>query len=617
MLPNPEIRETNIHDYLKIIQKRMSLIFAFLIIIPLAAVIYVFVAPPVYRATTSILIEKQAPKVTKFEEVYQPGYSDLQFYQTQFKILSSRVLAERVFDELRLSKDIYFRDEKDPVDKLQDEIKVEPVRNSQIVLINVDDPDALRAATIANSLAKAYIQQDIETRNRASAQAMGFLESQLTGIKKNMRESEEAFSAYIQKNKIVAVPDIEKKTESLLDNLKQKKADLEKDIAEAAKRYKEKHPKMIALKAQLDQTNKRLDQETDTLLELNRKMTQYNILKKEVESNQALYNSMLTRAKETGVSEKIEASGIRVVDTAKPPEVPFKPKKIQTILISIFLAIFAGVGAAFFLEYLDATIRTADDVSVYLQLPFLGYIPSVLKEARTDQERALICSVNPKSSITESYRAIRTAILFASPEDKPLKKILITAALPEEGKSFVSVSLATVFSQVNEKIVLLDVDMRKPEIHKNLNIAQQPGLSNYLIGTADLSAIIKSTAIQNLSFIPSGNIPPNPSELLTSGKLGKLIEELLVKFDRVIIDSPPILRAADTSLLANAVDGVVLVVKGASTRLEAVVKAKQKVLEAKGKVIGVVVNNIEPEKEDRYYYYHYYYNEEGKKQIKT
>jgi len=164
--------------------------------------------------------------------------------------------------------------------------------------------------------------------------------------------------------------------------------------------------------------------------------------------------------------------------------------------------------------------------------------------------------------------------------------------------------------------VLLDVDMRKPKIHKNLNIAQLPGLSNYLTGNADLNSVIKSTVIQNLSFIPSGNLPPNPSELLTSGKLGKLMDELLIRFDRVIIDSPPILSAADTSLLANIVDGVVLVVKGASTRLEAVVKAKQKVLEAKGKIIGVVVNNIEPEKEDRYYYYHYYYNEEGKKQAK-
>jgi capsular exopolysaccharide synthesis family protein len=612
MLPNPEIRGTNIYDYLKIIQKRLNVIIAALIIIPVSAAIYVFTVKPIFRATTSILIEKQAPKITKFEEVYTPGYSDLQFYQTQYKILSSRAIAERVFDELKLKKDPEYRDLKDPAEKLRGKIKIDPIKNSQIVLVHVDDTDAMRASAIANALAKEYIQQDIETRNRAAKEAVGFLESQLTDIKKKLRESEEAFSAYIQKNRIVTVPDIEKKTESLLDSLRQNKATLEKDLAEAAKRYKNKHPKMISLNAQLEQTNKRLEEETNTLLSLNEKMTQYNILKKEVESNQQLYNSMLTRAKETSVSEKVEASNIRVVDSAKPPEAPFKPKKAQTIAIAIFLAAFIGIGLAFFLEYLDASIRTADDVSVYLQLPFLGYIPSVLKEAKTDQERALICSVNPKSSITESYRAIRTAILFASPEDKPLKKILVTAALPEEGKSFVSVNLSTVFSQVNEKIVLLDVDMRKPKIHKNLNVTQQPGLSNFLTGNADSSVIIKSTAIQNLFFIPSGNIPPNPSELLTSGKLSKLIDELLVRFDRVIIDSPPILSAADTSLLSNIVDGVVLVVKGASTRLEAVTKAKQKVLEAKGRIIGVIVNNIEPEKEDRYYYYHYY-SEEGKK----
>jgi capsular exopolysaccharide synthesis family protein len=282
-------------------------------------------------------------------------------------------------------------------------------------------------------------------------------------------------------------------------------------------------------------------------------------------------------------------------------------------MLAIFLALFAGTGAAFFLEYLDNTIRTADDVSHYLNLPFLGYIPKAQKEGRTDQERALLCVLKPNSTITESFRAVRTSVLFASPEDKPLKLVMITAAFPEEGKSFISSNLAAIFSQVNERIVLIDVDMRRPKLHKSLNLEQKNGLSNFLTGGSDINSIIKPTSLNNLSVITSGTVPPNPSELLTSAKLSQLLAELKSKFDRVILDSPPILSAPDSALLANVADGVVLVVKGASTRLEAVVKAKDKILEAKGKIIGLIINNIAPEKEDRYYYYHYYYHQDEKK----
>jgi capsular exopolysaccharide synthesis family protein len=615
MLPNPEIREVTIHDYLKIIQKRIWIIISFLIVIPTAVTIVVFTATPIYKATTSILIEKSLPKVTKFEEVTQTSYLDTtQYLQTQYKILASRALAERVFEELNLGKDPDFRGLKDPLETLQNKIKVEPVRNSQIVLLNVEDTDALRASAIANTLAKLYIQQDIQTRNRTAKEAVRWLELQLEDIKKKMQESEQALSDYIQQNKIVTVPDIEKKTETLLEGFKQTRAKLETEIAEASKRYKEKHPKMIALNSQLKDITNKIEEETNNLLDLNQKMVQYNLLKKEVESDQQLYTSILTRAKETNVSEKIEATSIRIIDTAKPPDMPFKPQKKRDILLSILWALLCGTGLVFFLEYLDSSIRIAEDVNIYLKLPFLGYIPSVGKEARTDAEKSLICYRIPNSTVTEAYRAVRTSILFASPEDRPLKSILVTSSLPGEGKSFFTANLAMIFSQVNERVILLDVDMRRPKLHKAFNLEQKSGLSNFLVGGINLEGIIKPSCAKNLFVITSGTIPPNPSELLTSEKIRLLFEELKTKFDRLIVDSPPVLSVADTSLLANIVDGVIMVVKGASTRYEAVLKAKEKILEAKGKIIGIVINNIVPEQEDRYYYYHYYYSQEGRKQ---
>jgi len=614
VLPNPEIREVSIQDYLQIIRKRFLVILVFLIVIPIAVVVYDSSIKPVYRATVSIVIEKGTSKVTQFADVYQAGIMDIQFYQTQYKIMASRQLAERAFNDLRLNREADFRDEKDPVAKLQKMIKIEPVRNSQVVLINADDTDALRAASIANALAESYVKQDIELRNRATKEATGWLDEQAKDLQNKMRKSEEALNRYVQQNRIVTIPEAGKKMETLLDELKQSKSRIETDLAESSKRYGEKHPKLIALTAQLEDINKKIESETTRLLELNQKMVEYNMLRKEADTNQQLYTSLLQRAKETGVSEKIEFSNIRIVDAAKPPDVPFKPKKSRDLVLSIFLALFGGFGVAFFLEYLDSTIRTAEDVSHYLTLPFLGYIPAAHKEAKTDQERGLLCFHNPHSTTTESFRAVRTSVLFASPEDKPLKLIMITAAFPREGKSFFSSNLATIFSQVNEKIVVIDVDMRRPRLNKTFNLDIKPGLSNYLIGNVDLNSIIKPTTIPNLSIITSGTIPPNPSELLTSNKIRTLLEELKTKFDRIILDSPPILSAPDSSLLANVVDGVILVVKGASTRLEVVVKAKEKILEARGRIIGVVVNNIQPEREDRYYYYHYYYNQDEKKQ---
>jgi capsular exopolysaccharide synthesis family protein len=285
-------------------------------------------------------------------------------------------------------------------------------------------------------------------------------------------------------------------------------------------------------------------------------------------------------------------------------------------MVSILLALFCGIGLSFFLEYLDSSIRTAEDVTLYLSLAFLGYIPSAYKESKVESERNLICFQKPKSTIAESYRTVRTSLLFASPEDRPLKTILITSSLPEEGKTFTTTNLATIFSQLNERIVLIDTDMRRSKVHKVFKVEQKNGLSDFLTGKLSFDMAVRPTFIPNLSLITAGTIPPNPSELLSSAKISSLFEVLKLRFDRIIIDSPPILSVADTSILANIVDGIVLVIKGASTRLEAIRQSKQKIMEAKGRIMGVVVNNIAPEKEDRYYYYHYYYSEEQKKEAR-
>ena len=482
MLPNPAIRKVTIKDYLKIIRKHLTLVIALLVIIPAIVAIYVVTKKPIYRSTVSLLIEFGNISTTQLNDAVEPvssqGSMPTQYYKTQYKILSSYILAEKVYEDLKLNQDPEFANLNNPVAVLQGRVGVEPVKESNVVLLHIEDSDPLRAATIANAYGKAYIQQYIDTSNHAST--------------------------------------------------------------------------------------------------------------------------------------------IRIIDSAKLPEHPLKPKKQQSILMAILFSLFFGIGVAVLLEYLDSSIRTAEDVNSYLNLPFLGYIPSIsIQDGKNESEKALICCQNITNPAVESYRALRTSILFSSPEDRPLKAILVTSSLPGEGKSFIATNLASIFSQMNERVLLIDLDMRRPKLYKLFNIDQKPGLSAFLAGNASLESIIRTTQFSNLSIITSGAIPFNPSELLSSDKIRVLLEDLRSKFDRIIIDSSPALNVTDAHLLASSIDGVILVVKGASTRLEAVLGAKNKILESKGKLIGAVVNNINSVKEDRYYYHQYYYTEDKVKHKKA
>ena len=601
MLPNSEVREVNIKDYILILKKRILVVAGFLLIFPTIIAIHVSIQKPVYRSTASVLIENRPPSASSKDAAYSAPLD----VDTQLKVLNSRVLAERIYNESKLAGDPDFRKEADPVGALMSKLTFINARKTNVVLIHADDGDPLRAAAIANAYANGYIQYDIDMRNRAARDASGWMREQLDEVKEKLKEAETELNNYIQKNKIVITSDYKNVLQEKSESLQQKKSELDIQLSEAFKRYKDKHPVTVSLKTRIEEVNAKLEQEIVDMLELNTKMVNYNILKNEVDSNQNLYEALLEASKETGIAEKNQISAIQLLDIAQPDDVPFKPKKKQSIILATLIALFGGIGTAISLEYFDSSIRTAEDISNYINLPFLGYIPTCGKDVRTDGEKASICFQKPTSAIAESFRALRTSIIFSSPEDKPLKSILVTSSIPVEGKSFISLNLAIIFSQMNEKVIFIDGDMRRPKLHKNMNLDNKEGLSTYLIGSAELDAIIKSSPVPGLSVITSGPIPPNPSELLSSTKIGALVRELSSKYERIIIDAPPGFSVADTLLLANIVDGVVLVIKGGSTRLELVLTVKKKIIETKTRIIGTVINNIHPEKDDKYYYYHY------------
>lgn len=567
-----------------------------------------------YEATAKILVEKSLPDIAPIQQVYAPpGWVDKEYLQSQISIMTSRSLAKKVVESLIASGDETFKGMEAPEGAFLGGARVNIVSGTQLIDVSYVSTDPIKAAKFANALAEGYIKEDVEIRVDASKYATGWLQIQLTELKKKLVDSEANLNDYIQKNEIVTLADIERKTESILESLKGDKVRIENELIELSKRYKSKHPKMLNANTRLGAVNKSIDEETSKLLELNTKTIQYNALKREVESDKSLYEALLKRIKETEVSKQLETTNIRIIDLAEVPGGPFSPNRKQDVSRGIMLGFFLGVVLAFILEYLDSTVKTAEDIETYVRLPFLGYVPSARREAQTVKDVDLLSHKMPSSRIAEAYRSIRSSIIFSSPEDKPLKTILITSASPQEGKTTITINLGTIFAHANEKILLLEADMRRCRIGSSLGVDNKDGLSSFLAGAATLDVVIKHTPIPNLFLLPAGPRPPNPAELLSSAKSHQLLGELKTRFDRIIIDAPPVLTVTDAAILANMVDGVVYVIRAGFRNIEAILSCRQRLNEAKAKIIGVILNNVNIKKEDSYYYYHYYYAQEKEK----
>ena len=436
----------------------------------------------------------------------------------------------------------------------------------------------------------------------------------------------------------------------LILDLKQAYIQLEGQYVKLSETFKPEHPEMARLKSQMQSIQKRMDfeigkivagikndydmslrketllrhafdQQKAKVMEMKEQSIQYNILKREADTNRELYKGLLQRMKEAGVSAGLTVSNIQVLDQAEVPTGPYKPNKRLNLLLAAVVGLFLGVGLAFFFEYLDNTVKTPEDVEQMIQLPSFGMVPEISNgrrkrlEKETSHPFELITHRHPKSIASEAYRNVRTSILLSFSE-KPPKKIAITSPNPVEGKTTTVINTAIALSQTGAQVVVIDTDMRKPRIHHIFNGGDGKGLSNFLSGNADLASIVKKTEVPNLFYIPSGPIPPNPSELLGSNRFKGMIGTLEEKFDHILLDSPPVLGFADSLILSTTVDGVVLVVLGGKTPKETLQRAKEVLYQVNAKILGVVINRVDIQRGHYgyyYYRYHYYYGKEGKK----
>ncbi|NMG17061.1 GumC family protein [Aromatoleum bremense] len=696
------------------IVKRKWTVITFFVIVMVSVLTATFLMTPIYRASLTLQIERQEAKVLDYQGVtpneMQGDTKD--FYETQYELLKSRSLAQRVIDQLNLGdhpvfaaanpsllasiKGLFVGEEEEAeavegdaeqIRKLKltkaflENLTIEPVRNSRLVKIHFDSPDPVLASRIVNAISEAFINVNLERRMDASSFAKVFLEERLQQLKMKLGETEKELVAFAREEQIVRGGEQEASVDTqvmqefttalakaqqeriraeamyqqlesgsvegipqvlenkVIQEFKGHKAKLETEYQENLKIYKPGYPKMVQLQSQIDEMQAKIaeelahvrsgirsayqaarsqeamlqvkmDESKRTVLGVQDRSIQYNILKREVDTNRQLYDGLLQRYKEVGVAGGVGVNNVSVVDKAEVPLQPFKPKTLLNALIAALLGLFGGIGLALLFEHLDDTIKDGESMERLLGLPVLGLVPLIKRAGDATRELVLEQLDDPRSGFSEAYRSLRTAMQFSTQDGIP-KVLMVTSASMGEGKSTTALALAINLSQMGAKVLLLDADLRKASMHRKLGLANTAGLTNYLAGDSRPVDVTQPTPYDKLFVITSGPLPPNPAELLGSAKMVALLDVAKDRFDCVIVDGPPVLGLADAPLLGSITDATVVVVEAGGTRKDFLAGALKRLRSTRTHVIGGVLTKIASRSGAQGYYYNSYYQYGG------
>ncbi len=459
-------------------------------------------------------------------------------------------------------------------------------------------------------------------------------------------EFSKAWSEAIQAEKVVAeverklkagtpvdtIPDVA--NSPLVQRLKQEISIQEATLASLQKRFRDKHPDLIRQKQLLAKLKESLQSESTNIieslrnqadiakargdslaavveenklkqLELNKLQIEYDSLKRVAENNKLIYNTVLTRMKETELTGRLPGNNMLIRDEAALPLEPIKPRFVLTIFLGLFGGLAVALALAFFVSYLDDSIKSQDDVETYLRLSFLGYVPNI--KTNSVIERDLQAHLHPQSNAAEGFRTIRATISLTHKPDK-FRILAISSTIPSEGKSLVASNLAIVTAQTGLKTLLVDADLRRPSVHKAYQLHSPTGLSSYLTDEVqNVDELIHSTDVPNLDVVCCGAVPSTPSELIGSKRMMQFLQAIRSRYDRVLLDCPPISAVSDPLIISAMSDGVVFVTKFNKIRREHARKSVQRLHNAGIHVVGVVLNDIDFEGKDSYYYSYYYY----------
>ena len=667
-----EAPEIHLSDYLIVLYRRKWVaLFAFVAVIA-AVAFYLIYSPPVpmYEATSKIVIAPGA-----LQEIV-PGAPRLQNLDlvTQIEIIKTSPVLGKVIQQLGLSNaeegTLAF---KEAVDDLRDSLTIKFVGETLIATITATDPDPRLARDTANAVAQAYIDYDRTSRLQSGREAVAWLTEEIADISTKLKNAEKVLQDFKEREGIVTldikqsedtaeltklnanyisvkskrieleailkhltenaltiteIPDSVLVTQGL-QNLNAQLVNLQTQLAEKQKIFKEKYPAIIKLQSDIEFINQKLRAELQEqlkalktqedillnawnakkseVLNLGKKDIEYLNLERDVTINKGLYDSLLMKMKDFSLVDNSNLSNIRILEYAGLPTIPTKNKKVLTIVLGVVLGLMLGIGSAFFLEYMDRSIRTPDDVYRHLGLSVLGLVP-MDKKAQKASPPPLIATDENRSATMEAYYTLGTNFLLsrASNENRAPQTVLVTSAGPGEGKSMTASNLGTVLACMGWRVLLIDADLRRPVLHRVFEVNRLKGLSAVFNNEMTIEEAIVETSIPKLKILPAGPTSPNPVVILSSIKIKEIFAQLREDYDFILIDSAPLLGLADGMALANLVDAVLLVIKAGSTPSKPVEMAVRQLQGANVNLQGVVLNNVNLSR-DRYYYYHYYY----------
>ena len=690
-----ELENINIHlrDYINVLKRRKWIAISFFFITVTTISLATFIQKPVYRTTASVIIDIESPDVLSETDVVTLGekneyYLYRDYIETQQEVIKSRRTAHGVMKNLNLSRLKEFQKKKDPIEILLKKVNIEPLGDSRIIKIHIDDKDPGLASRIANEFARVYVDSNIALKINTSKQAQGWLEGEVDGQKKRVSDVEVELQRYKEKNDIFSVENqqevisdtltglnvgyldakkrriqTETSYKSLLKqknnlgiknlpaplvsnkNLQRLKEDYLRHtslLVEYKEIYKHKHPKMIRLlenishikslinreieteynnvlreieteyRNALEEENKleiELDKQKKNAFEFERKIVNYNVLKRELETNERILQIVLNRLRETSIASQIQTNNVRIQDIAEIPKKPVRPKKLLNIALSLVFGFVGGIALAFFRDYMDASLKNPNEIALSLQLPLLGSVPKVLVDRDRIKKKDDIDRIVEKDShslASEAYRTIRTNLLFSINHSNEVKSIVITSSVPREGKTLTAVNLATMIANSGEKVLLVDADLRKPRVHTVFNDKNEAGLSQFLLGKNDFDSICKSSGTNNLHIVTAGKIADKPAELISSENMKLFLKIASSKFSKIIFDAPPVVLVTDAQILSTICTGVVLVADGDKITKPLLNNAKELLQKVNANIIGVIVNNISFARDHYSYPQHYY-----------
>lgn len=716
----------DLRGYGRILRKRFATIAIVFFLVFAGSLIATLKEKPVYRAQVLLDIQKENPDIPTIKDLYELESVSDSYLKTQYTILASESLAERVIDQLHLDALWEFNAPKwwtlerwftsvptkqtfalgpahsshdsavyqRALERFQDRLGIEPVSRSRLVTVRFDSGNAELSARVVNTLAEDYIDESLEARWAATQKATDWLSQQLVGVKAKLETSEEQLQDYARHNGLVFLENdkgasqnvanerlqelqeeltkaqaerYEKESVSrlvqsgdygslpgvvenkLIQDLSERLAELKRQLADLSTKFNPEYPRVKEIQSQTDEIETTLKEErqraadkitNEYLAAVRRealvkealqdqqkqvdviagKAVQYNILKREVETNKQLYEGLLQRLKEAGVSASLKASNIRVVDSAEPPAKPATPRIPLNLAVAALLGLGLGISTAFLQERLDDTLKGADDVEQLFGLSALALIPTVhslngdrpgvrklldrtlpLKSthngtasnpaARWHRIDQVIRGDKPQAALVEAFRSLRASVLLST-ADRPPGSLLITSTQPGEGKTTIATNLAISLAQLGQRVLLVDADLRFPSLQRLFCIRESLGLVSYLTGQQDWRAAVCPSGSPGLDLLLCGPVPPNPAELLSSKSMGAFLTAAKSEYGFVILDSSPLLALADSRIVAALVDGVLLVVKSGATPREQVIQSQSSIRSAGANLIGVALNNV-------------------------